>query len=411
MNSENLDTAYTLNLINDYVPVFLVGFVLTLLSVPIFRIMALQFQIVDRPDGNRKVHQKSVPYLGGCAVLSGFIGAVVFSYFVGSSDSTLIPIPFAVLFGATIITVGGAIDDAWGLEPRLKIACQLVAAAVLAFNDIGTRVAYGVLNFILHLFGTGVAESDWWGYLAYGLGTAVIAIFVLGGCNSANLLDGLDGLLTGTTAIAAIGLLGIAIMLDIFRVENSDIYIEEINKVTSNIPHGTIREEQSLSGARITLLFALFGCCLAFLIYNFRPAIIFLGDAGSMLMGYLIVVSILMLGESGRTELVLSGFIVFLLPVMDTLISIIRRWRAGISMSVPDKEHLHHKILRMTGGVIPTVLIFYLIALSFAFLGNLLTWLALFTEVRRLVVYAVVLVFLSFIFISAMKNEKTGSSN
>ena len=407
MQEESLGSSYTLNLLNDYVPIFLVAFFITLLAVPCCRLLALNYGVVDQPDGHRKVHKKPIPYLGGMAILLGFLGATLYSYLIDSSDTNLIKIPFAVLFGAAVIAIGGAIDDSWGLEPRVKIACQLIAAAVLALNDIGTRVAYGVLNFILHLFGTGVAESDWWGYLAYGLGTAVVAVFVLGGCNSANLLDGLDGLLTGTTAIAALGLLGIAVMLDVYRSENIETYIEQIDKVTSNIPHGTMEKEESLSAARITLVLSILGCCLAFLIYNFKPAIIFLGDAGSMLLGYLVVVAILMLGESGRTELVLAGFIVFLLPVMDTLISIIRRWRAGISMSVPDKNHLHHKILKLTKNVIPTVLILYFIAFCFAFLGNLLAWLALFTDVRRLVVYAVVTVFLSFIFITAMKGDAT----
>ena len=94
----------------------------------------------------------------------------------------------------------------------------------------------------------------------------------------------------------------------------------------------------------------LLGACLGFLPYNFNPAVIFLGDAGSLLMGFLCGVMILSLGGEGQTHYVIAGLIVFSLPIMDTLLAILRRKLAGLPMSEPDKNHIHHMFLRGFGG-------------------------------------------------------------
>jgi UDP-GlcNAc:undecaprenyl-phosphate GlcNAc-1-phosphate transferase len=218
----------------------------------------------------------------------------------------------------------------------------------------------------------------------YWAGTAVIALFVVGGCNAANLIDGLDGLLSGVVAVVAIGLLCISLMLAFH-------------------PPTWAVEDESLSGARIVLCLALLGAVLGFLPHNFNPASIFLGDGGSQLLGYVCVVIILMLGEWGQTHLVIAGLIVFAVPIMDTILAIVRRRLAGRPMSSADDQHVHHQLKRGLGGVKPAVFAMYGVSAAFAAVGVALAALVTLTRLRVRVVYAVVLVLFGFIAVIAVK--------
>jgi UDP-GlcNAc:undecaprenyl-phosphate GlcNAc-1-phosphate transferase len=145
------------------------------------------------------------------------------------------------------------------------------------------------------------------------------------------------------------------------------------------------------------------GAVLGFLPWNFNPAVIFLGDCGSLLLGYLTVVVILMLGEHGDTKLVLAGVIVFGLPIMDTALSIVRRKLAGIPLSTADANHIHHQMRRAVGGVKGAVFALYGISLAFAATGVTLAWLVLFTRVRTQIVFAFAIVLFAFIGAVAFK--------
>ena len=182
--------------------------------------------------------------------------------------------------------------------------------------------------------------------LVYWTGTAVIAVFVLGACNAANLIDGLDGLLSGVTAIACLGLLAVALMM-IFDDPGR-------------------RDSQ-----RIVLILAVLGACLGFLPHNFNPATIFLGDCGSLLLGFSTIVIVLTLGDNGRTDLVIAGLVIYAIPILDTALAIVRRKLAGKRMSDPDSNHLHHMLKRAL-GVKGAVFSLYGIGLAFAGIGVLL---------------------------------------
>jgi len=205
----------------------------------------------------------------------------------------------------------------------------------------------------------------------YWIGTALIAIGVLGMCNATNLIDGLDGLLSGTTAISAIGLLVIALGL-------------------------ALADDGPRDAQRIILCLALVGACLGFLPHNFNPATIFLGDAGSLLIGFVVCTIIFMLGDTGKTHLVAAGGIVFLLPVIDTALAIVRRKMEGKSISSADDQHLHHMLKRAL-GVKGAVLALYGIAGSFALLGVAISL------VRARMTYVLVLIFVAFIGVTAIK--------
>ncbi|MCA9290273.1 MAG: undecaprenyl/decaprenyl-phosphate alpha-N-acetylglucosaminyl 1-phosphate transferase [Phycisphaerales bacterium] len=393
----------TITLLNAYAVIFFVAFIMTLLSTPLVRRFAIAHDIVDHPDGERKAHRFPVAYLGGVAVFFGLMMAIATSYFdIRGASSHFSTVPLSIVVGMCAIMFTGLADDVWGWDPRLKIAGQLTAAAALAIEDIGVRVAEGLLIpladwvdpwagstnlvFEIPLFGQGVLTLD----VIYWAGTAIIAIFVLGGCNAANLLDGLDGLLSGVISITAIGLLAISILMVLHPSPDA------------------AGSDLDLGGARIVLCVALLGACLGFLAHNFNPASIFLGDCGSLLLGYLCVVIILMLGEHGQTHLVLAGLIVFAVPIMDTTLAIVRRILSGRSLSSADDQHIHHQLNRALGGVKKAVVALYCLAALFAALGVALAALVTLTEIRVRVLYVITLTVFSFIGAIAVKAARRG---
>ncbi len=385
-------TSTAVELLNSYVPVFLIAYFAALIFTPIARQVALRNNIVDAPDSSRKIHKEPVAYLGGAAVVLAVLVAIGASYAMFSE--LLVdypPVPIAIVIGIIAIAFTGLADDVWGWDPRLKIAGQLVAAAALAIEAVGTNVAQGLLAAVFGSDGL-VFDLPITGYtfdVSYWTGTALIAIFVLGGCNASNLIDGLDGLLSGLTGIVMLGLLTISIFM----------------AVQHDITNGgdILAQENSLAGARVVLCLATLGAVLGFLPFNFQPAVIFLGDAGSLLLGYLCVVVILMFGEYGETHLVVAGLIVFAVPIIDTSLAIIRRKLAGLPMSAADDQHIHHQLKRGLGGVRRAVFALYAIGFTFACLGVIVSWIVMFTEIRLMFVYAIVFVLFSFIAAVAVK--------
>lgn len=393
-------TVHWMQVFNGYVSVLVVAFLVTLLATPVMRRLALSHGVIDHPTDPRKVHRVPIAYLGGVAVYLGIMAGIFVSYF-GVFDSTIVEyhdvvkaapgmldnrfVPPWVLLGLTVIMVIGLIDDVTGISPRVKIGGQLLAAAALAYGDIGVKVAHGVLaptiGKLLHnpglvysiplgfeapFLGT-VVEID----IIYWTGTAVIAVFVLGACNASNLIDGLDGLLSGVTGIATLGLLAVSLML-------------------------VFTDPGPRDAQRIVLCMALLGACLGFLPHNFNPATIFLGDCGSLLLGFATIVIILTLGDKGRTDLVIAGLIIYAIPILDTVLAIVRRKMAGKSMSDADSDHLHH-MLKRAFGVKGAVFILYGIGTGFAVLGILLA----FSGARF--VYTLALLFAAFIVVYSMK--------
>ena len=401
---EAVQSASRLDLFHSYIGVFVVAFLVTLLTTPLMRWLAIKNDIVDRPSDPRKIHRRPVAYLGGVAVFLGIMAGIFVSYllpalgdwgkaFFGFHETRFLlpdaglphPVPLSIMLGLTIIMLLGLIDDVVGTIPRMKIAGMFVAAAALAAEDVGVRVAEGVLAptlgrllnnesltwmiglpFDVPLLGTSISID-----LIYIAGTAVIAVFVLGACNASNLIDGLDGLLTGTTAIAGIGLLIVALSL-------------------------AVVDDGPRDAQRIVLCMALVGACLGFLPHNFNPATIFLGDCGSLMLGYATIVIVLTLGDTGQTQLVIAGLIIYAIPIMDTVLAIIRRKLAGQSISAADDQHLHH-MLRRWLGVKGAVLALYGIGFCFAAIGVAMTiWKARLT-------YALALIFASYIIVTAVK--------
>ncbi|MDP6478689.1 MAG: MraY family glycosyltransferase [Phycisphaerales bacterium] len=370
-------------LLTTFLPVLVVAWAVTLLSTPLIRVLAIETGVVDCPDEARKIHRRSIAYLGGVAVFLGLLAGIAASYAI-DMPASFRPIPITIALGMIAITATGVGDDVWGWDPRFKIMGQLIAAAGLSLYGIGTQTAAG---FLAYFFGTSelgfeiagipINVTEW-------VGVGIVAVLVLGGCNASNLIDGLDGLLSGTSAIIGGGLLLISMLMALYLTNADLIQLEE------SLPESVVAVEgSSLAGARIALCMALIGATLGFLPHNFNPATIFLGDAGSLLIGYFCVTIILMLGELGQTHFVLAGLIVFGLPIADTILAISRRKAQGLKASDPDANHLHHILKRQFGTVKQAVLGMWAIETIFAVIGVSIVAVSITGEARVMVTYIV----------------------
>ncbi|MCR4442971.1 MAG: MraY family glycosyltransferase [Peptococcaceae bacterium] len=269
------------------------AFLLTLLGTPLIRRIALNVRAIDRP-GERKIHKNEMPRLGGLAICLAF-WAVVLTTREMSKEM------YGILGGGFLICLVGIWDDLRGVSPRIKLLVQ-VTAALFAIS-MGVRV-----DFMTHPLG-GVIILQ---YLSY----PVTILWIVGITNAVNLIDGLDGLAAGVSAIAAVTL-------------------------------GTVSVLEGFGEVGI-LAFILAASVLGFLRHNFYPARIFMGDTGSLFLGFnLAAIAILGLTKSATVISLFLPVIILGIPIIDTLFAILRRFHNGKPIFSPDKEHLHHRLMAL----------------------------------------------------------------
>ncbi len=291
---------------------FLIAAGVTVLSTPIMIVLAKKLNIVDLPNEERKVHTKAVPYLGGLAIMLGFLSGFAYIH-------PYMPNNTAFIVGALILVLTGVVDDKYKISPKYKLIMQILAAVIVTM--------YGVKINFLQLPHYGYIQLGWWSY-------PISILWIVGLTNAINLVDGLDGLASGVSSIA----LGALLIMGILNY-------------------------QTLA---ITLCVLLLGGTIGFLFFNVHPARIFMGDAGSMFIGYTIaIISILGLFKSITFFSVIIPVVVLAVPIFDTSFAIIRRALNGQKLSSPDKGHLHHCLMRMGFSHRTTVFIIYTISLIF----------------------------------------------
>jgi UDP-GlcNAc:undecaprenyl-phosphate GlcNAc-1-phosphate transferase len=203
----------------------------------------------------------------------------------------------------------------------------------------------------------------------------LVVFVVVGCCNAANLMDGLDGLCGGVTAIIAAGFLFVAVHL---------------------AATGTA-QNSNLDGTRVVLALALLGAVLGFVPFNFNPASIFMGDTGSMFLGFCCAVMIIYMGEGAHPKWFLASMVMFALPVLDTALAFTRRYINRRPLFSPDRHHFHHQLVARGFTVKQTVLISYGLALFFALMGVMIVYL------RTRFAGAVYLVIFGFVIVAAFK--------
>ena len=284
---------------------FVLGAFLTVVLTPMIRHLALQGGFVDCPQRARKVHNQAIPRLGGAAVLGSYLLILLIGGFTVPSIGEILwgndPFVGIIILGSLVIFGIGVLDDLSRLSPRVKLLGEFVT--------VGIVVWLADLSFSsVELGGLGSVALPAW--LTFGLA----CLWIVGLANAVNLIDGLDGLASG---IVLSGLLAISVIG----------YLVGVPDVT-------------------WLSILLIGCLLGFLVYNSRPASIFLGDCGSLTLGYL--AGCLCLMGSLSAEGTINGvfpFLAFALPVTDCMFAIIRRMLRGRSPFSPDMEHFHHRLM------------------------------------------------------------------
>jgi len=322
----------------------LLAFVVTVFATPLAAHLARRFGVLDQPDQELKPHARPIPYLGGAAICLGWSVALLFAILSNSREidgRILLPI----LLGGIGMSALGLLDDLREVSPKLRLAVgALIILLAMLWSGVGLNLAK-VFATVLHIeLPAGVATL-----VSFLIGLVI----VLGACNSTNLIDGLDGLCAGVTAIICLGFFVLATHLASWQYS---------------------REENT---TRLILSIAMLGATLGFLPLNFNPAKIFMGDAGSVLLGFSCGVLILMFGERGQVRWLLGGLMVFALPIFDTALAIVRRWRSGRSIFAGDRSHFYDQLVDRGISVRKVVLISYALAAFYAVLGCASIWLRL----------------------------------
>ncbi len=292
--------------------VLLIGFTGALLITPVVRRFAVRVGALDMPV-SRSVHKNPVPFMGGVAIFLAFLVATSFALPRGEYRDTFL----GILVGGLFLMLFGLVDDYRALSPKVKLLGQVASAVILLF--FGVRVEY-----ITNPFGGLIWLGVW--------SIPFTILWVITVINVINLIDGLDGLAAGIASIASLTLLVSAIL-------------------------------NGQSPEAIVLAAALFGSVLGFLPYNFNPARIFMGDAGSMFLGFTLAAISIEGSLKSPTAVALAVPVLALgLPIVDMLLAIIRRVRRGMSVGCADKEHLHHRLLQMGLSQREAVSIMYLVS-------------------------------------------------
>ena len=292
-----------------YLSLFLVSLVAALATTPLAKRVAWKVDAIDYPSA-RRINKKPIPRMGGLAVFIGLAAALVVQYF-GTTQlrwpSVLIPTTFMVVdyrklgLAFLIIFLTGVIDDVCQLKPIPKIIGQILAAAVATSGGL-------IIGNIVNPFAGGEVVLGW---VAYPLTVLYLVAYV----NIINLIDGLDGLAAGITCISSVTM---------FVLANA---------------------AGRLDAAALSA--ALAGATLGFLRYNFHPASIFLGDSGSLLLGFgLGTISLLNITRIAGLTTIIIPLLMAGIPIMDTFSAIVRRRRAGVSVSHADKGHIHHRLIQ-----------------------------------------------------------------
>ncbi len=318
-----------------YWPVFVAALLVSLIATPICRKVALRYRIVDRPDDWLKPHATPIPYLGGVAVFLGWVVGVVIGL-VRVDHPPLLHMG-AILLAGLGVTATGLFDDLRVMRPATKLVCSLIVAAVVI---VGAGIGDDLIRMFIRLTRVYLEEP-----LVVAFSLPLSLFIIVGACNATNLIDGLDGLCSGVLSIISIGFLVLAVHLAVYP------------------------SHKPLHPERITLALAMAGAALGFLPFNRNPARIFLGDAGSMLLGLNAAVLILLFGEAGCLRWMLGAVMVFGLPVFDMLLTLARRWRNNRPLMQGDRSHFYDQLIDRGYSVRQVVAISYGLALFFVILG------------------------------------------
>lgn len=296
------------------------SFLTSLVLVPICKKVSIHVNALDYPNA-RKVHKVPMPRLGGLAIYFSFL--ICYMLFGTVTNQML-----SIVIASFVIIVFGIVDDINPLRARFKLVGQIIASCIIVFyGNIILKDAY-IFNY----------------YINFGNLAPYITIFFIVSCiNAINLIDGLDGLASGISTIYFLTVAVIAVLTN------------------------------RLGGLDIVLSIIMSGAALGFLVYNFPPAKIFMGDTGSQFLGFMIAIIALLGFKNITFNSLVVPIVILAIPIFDTLFAILRRSLKGEPIGTPDKEHFHHQLLKMKFSTRTSVLIIYAIDITFAITSILIT--------------------------------------
>ena len=300
----------------EYILAFAVAIGTALTVTPAVIKFAFKTGAVDIPDA-RKVHKVPIPRIGGLGIYIAFLVAIIGSVMAaGIGGETLYEIVGLTVSGSLIVALG-LVDDYKNLPAKVKLLGQIVAACVLVLGfDVRIDFITDPLGDYIYLEWLAIPATIFW---------------IVGLTNTINLIDGLDGLAAGVSAIASVTIMLVALKQNFLLV--------------------TI------------LTAALAGAASGFLFYNSHPAKIFMGDSGSMFFGFMLAgISVIGAVKSTATITLIVPILALGLPILDTTFAIVRRYRGGKPIFQPDKGHLHHRLLSLGFTHKQAVLLMYVIS-------------------------------------------------
>lgn len=324
-----------------YILITLLAFAVSFAATPFAIKIAPKIGAIDIPKDQRRMHTKPMPRFGG---ISMFLGTEIALAVFFHDDPKVLTI---ILGGACIYAVG-VIDDLKGMKAKVKFALQILSAVVIFIGGIR-------IDFVRNFFN----ESEYLFFPPW-LSFFITILWVVGITNTVNLIDGLDGLAAGVASIASSCIAYTAVLSGQYEVAAA--------------------------------MLAVAGGALGFLPFNFHPAKIFMGDSGSLYLGFMIA-AVSILGSTKGATLIstIVPFLVLGLPIFDTAFAIIRRWVNGYPIMQADKGHIHHRIMATGIGQRRTVLIMYCISAIMGMIAILVVQ-RMFVEAAVLVVVAAIMV-------------------
>ncbi|MBN2019137.1 MAG: undecaprenyl/decaprenyl-phosphate alpha-N-acetylglucosaminyl 1-phosphate transferase [Sedimentisphaerales bacterium] len=314
-------------------PAALVAFIVSVIATRLCEKIAPRLGIVDKPDNLVKTHGKTTPYLGGIAIFLGILFGMLVSFaFVPERyyGSVAFRWGFGILAAGAIASVIGALDDIFDIRPWQKITGQVAAAVIL--------VAVGITPKVYSLAGPVGLVID----------TAFVIVFVLGATNSLNLLDGLDGLCAGVTAIMTVGMMALGALMAV-----------------------QYEDPANVGWLRFVLCLTQLSAVCGFLIFNYPRrggARIFMGDAGSLLLGLNMAVLMILFAEE-KLQFWLGSIVIFGLPILDTAIAFARRFINKRPLFIPDRGHIYDQMVDAGLAVKKTVNLCYVFSAGYALAG------------------------------------------
>lgn len=340
----------------DYLGYTVLAFLIAVLITPVVRKFAFRVGAVDVPRAPRNLHDKTTAKLGGLAILIAFFVAVGAYLIFGQVNFQVVPIKFflAIGIGAIILMIGGFLDDKYELSPKVLWIFPSLAALVIVLFGIGVGI-----KTLSNPFGDPINLS----FAIIGIPASGIFawLWMMGMMFTTKFLDGLDGLVAGIGSIASFTLF----LLSLTETVNQPI--------------------------TATIAIILFGALLGYLFYAFNPASIFLGDGGSLFVGFILGALSILLGGK-----IATAFLVMGIPILDVAWVILRRLVTGKSPFKGDRLHLHFKLLDSGFSQRQTAIILYIVSAGFGLTAVFLQSMG--KLIAMLVLFAVMIAFLSFSF-------------